>query len=87
MISGLLLGFFMPIYFQTFLCSRFCFRCIAIYTSFCFPTCYSWSSVDIVACAPVRAVLAACIGLNAFSTFTQDNKISLDVDELYSTIF
>ena len=43
--------------------------------------------MDIVACAPVRAVIAACIGLNAFSTFTQDNKISLDVDELYYTIF
>ena len=55
--------------------------------SFCSLDWYSWDSGAIVAVASVRVMIAACVGLKAFSAFTQDTAISLDVDELYSIIF
>ena len=46
-----------------------------------------WYSGDILADASMRAEIAACIGLKAFSAFIQDTAIYWDVDDLYSTIF
>ena len=56
-------------------------------TSFCSTGCYGWDLGSIVAGLSVRVAITVCIGLKDFSIFTQDNAISLDVDELYSTIF
>ena len=44
----------------------------------------SWASGDISADSLIRVAIVACVGLKAFSAFTQDNAIYWDVDELYS---
>ena len=54
--------------------------------SLCYLACSSWDLGARVAGASVRVAIAACVGLKAFSTFTQDTAISGDVDELYSKI-
>ena len=57
------------------------------YALFYFSSCSSLSSGAKIADALVMVVIAACVGLNDLSNFTQDTAISWDVDELYSRFF
>ena len=72
---------------STFCVIGFASALSATYFPVCSPACCSWGSVDIVSCASVRVAIAACIDSKFFSAFTQDTAISLDVDEIYSTVF
>ena len=69
-----------------------CVRVFASYVSatsflFCSPACSSWYLGAEVAGALIMVEIAASVVLKALSAFTQDNAISWDADELYSTIF
>ena len=55
--------------------------------SSCSPDFSSWDSRAVVSGALVIVAIAACVGLKAYSAFTKDTAISLDMDELYSTNF
>ena len=103
MITEILLGFFLTISYQPFLCDGIFFAVSATSASFCSPACplliviyfpvvwasaaVGWASGAVVAGSSIRVSIADCVSSNAFITFTQDNAISWDVDELSSTIF